>query len=696
MPIKFGDLIENANSSYAVIDLTDNQSRGVAFIDTVGTLTASISTNIQNITSDKRRQGMFLVVKDTAEVYILEGVGTGSNGTYTDAEFGVAPGEDGSLWKAIGSLELQTEDIGVNIDDAYANNGTGSTPNVGKTFGKYHPGFSQVIGSQGTQTGKVPVAAWMLEKAANPGYGVIASSQGATSLEIIRDALNELFQLQPNIAASGSIEFNQPSGSITLSASCDNVNETTCTSFVFYAREIGSATWGSPISTQPGASISGGQNVNTATWSTSFTFNWSDQENQFENFEGYEFKVVVTDGLTATGEDTDSVARGPYSVPLISSWSVTRQKNNTLYNGTNVANDNDSSESDTFRVLGNIDSDISFTITPSSLNDDSITSASHTWYLLRKSVGEGSFSNWVQIKSGSFTLSGSTSVNINTTDEGESSLSLLTNKLQYAVVVSDLFTQNQAFSINNHLSDNSVNDYWGNVDYAIYGSSTSGVGASFSGTPSGSSYSGNLSPQIRFVAPWFTGYIPESSFGANYATIQSVTSTQRDNIQDYQFGTGADIWTDVNAHEESPLLPLGTVVPPIGNGTPGGAFQIGSWAVTANARFYLMGVKQSLDATSGYSTSPNTSSFTNYASNNPSADFDLGIGHTSPGGEVYIGSNSTNQNGSLIANYMDVNIVGRADASGAAIANRTITAQYYNLLVGDQTSSVNGAVKIAK
>ena len=695
MPIKFGDLIENANSSYAVIDLTDNQSRGVAFIDTVGTLTAGLSTNIQNITSDKRRKGMFLVVKDTAEVYILEADGTGTGGTYIDAEFGLAPGQEGSPWKAIGSLELQTTDIAVNIDDAYANNGTGSTPNVGKTFGKYHPGFSQVIGSQGTQTGKIPVAAWMTEKAADPSYSVIASSQGATSLEIIRDALNELFQLQPDITASGPIEFNQPSGTITLNASCDNVNQTTCTSFVFYAREIGAPTWGSPISTQLGSSIPGGTDVNTVTWSTTFNFVWDGQDNQFQNFDGFEFKVEVTDGLTATGEDTASVARGPYNVPLISSWSVTRQKNNTLYNGTDVAGDNDYSESDTFRVLGNIDSDISFTITPSALNHDSITNASHTWYLLRKSIGEGSFSSWVQIQSGSFTLSGNASVTINTTDEGESSLSLLTNKLQYAVVVGDAFTQNQSFSINNHLSNNSTNSYWGNVDYAISGANGSGVNSSFSGTPAGN-YSGNLSQQIRFVAPWFTGYIPESLFGGDFLTIGTVTSTQVDNIQDYQFGTGADVWTDVNTHEESPLLPAGTAVPPTGNGTPGGAFQIGSWSNTANARFYLLGVKQKLDAISGYDTSDQASEFTNYASSNPSVDFDLGIGHINPTGEVYIGAVSSNQNGSLIVNDMDVTIVGRTDANGDAIANRTITAQYYALLVGDQTSSVSGAVKIAK
>ena len=53
MPIKFGDLIENSNSSYAVIDLTDNQSRGVAFLDDIlplsGTTSAAIELSLIHI-----------------------------------------------------------------------------------------------------------------------------------------------------------------------------------------------------------------------------------------------------------------------------------------------------------------------------------------------------------------------------------------------------------------------------------------------------------------------------------------------------------------------------------------------------------------------------------------------------------------------------------------------------------------------
>ena len=150
MPIKFGDLIENANAEYAVIDLTDNQARGVAFVDDFGGLTGEISSVINNAVSvDKRKQGMLLVNKDTAEVFLLEGAPADPATGYTDSEFGTVPGATGSNWKAVGSLELQNTNIDVNISSD-------------KSFGKYTPSFSQTVG--GTEyTGVVPVQAWMSE-----------------------------------------------------------------------------------------------------------------------------------------------------------------------------------------------------------------------------------------------------------------------------------------------------------------------------------------------------------------------------------------------------------------------------------------------------------------------------------------------------------------------------------------------------
>lgn len=700
MPIKFGDLIENANSAYAVIDLTDNQSRGVAFIDAFGTLTDGISTNLTNVPADKRRQGMLLVDKETAEVFILEGADSDDDNTYTDAEFGTAPGEEDSKWKAVGSLELQTEDIAVNIDESYANNGSGTSPNVGKTFGKYHPGFSQIVGEQGTQTGKIPVEAWIAEKTVNSDYGVIASAQGATSLEIIRDALNELFALQPSLAASGVIEFNQPSGNIALSASCDNLNETTCTSFEFYAREIGSSSWGSPVATV--TSGSGFTDTTTNTWSASHNFTWDGQDDQYQNFEGFEFKVEVLDGVGSTGSAEDSVERSNYVIPEISNWSVTRQKNNTLYNGTDAsASDNDYNETDEYRVLGNIDSDIDFTITPSVSNDGSITDGSHTWTLIRKSIGEGAVSNWVQIDSGSFVLGSETSYNVSTSDTGAASLSLKTNKLQYAVVVDDVFTTNLSYNLNNHLSDKSGLDYWGQKDYQIINQAAQGVISQFSGNPSGTQYAGNVSPQIRFVPPWFTGYIPEATFGAGFATISQLTSDQTDTIIGYQFNTsGSNAWVDVEAHEESPLLLRGPIVPPIGNGQASGAYQLGSWAPDSNSRFYLIGVRiyNDISGTSGYSTNSNASLFVNYASDVYNNDLLLPIGSANVDGEIYIGSSSQNQNTAFKTNgsIENISIVGRTDGAGNAIANRTITDMTYSFVVGDQVGSVSGALKIAK
>ena len=72
MPIKFGDLIENANTSYALIDLTDNQSRGVCFLDNFGTVTAETNSSaLASVPQDKRRKGMLLVIKSEARYTYL-------------------------------------------------------------------------------------------------------------------------------------------------------------------------------------------------------------------------------------------------------------------------------------------------------------------------------------------------------------------------------------------------------------------------------------------------------------------------------------------------------------------------------------------------------------------------------------------------------------------------------------------------
>ena len=373
MPIKFGDLIENANSSYAVIDLTDNQSRGVAFIDGVGTLAGTISANINAISQDKRQQGMLLVTKDTAEVYLLEtapdidvnGLTVGTLVDYSDGLFGVAPGEVGSPWKEIGSLELQTSNIEVNIDDAF--NGSG------KTFGKYHPGYSQLVGSQGTYTGIIPVEHWMDEKSANPAYAVVASSQGATALEIIRDALNESFPLVPVVTSSvSSVPFNEQTFQSTFTVNVPKANDVNITNIEIQYRESGTSTW----STFPGgdfqeAQINNAQDTATVTLSNA-TLNPDDD---FFDFAGYDIRANATDASGSTGVGETNITRDNYQSSYATVVTTARVYNNTTFA---------KNETDLLRVTSNVDTTITFNATISQANDSTIKDGTHYYTVYRR------------------------------------------------------------------------------------------------------------------------------------------------------------------------------------------------------------------------------------------------------------------------------------------------------------------------
>jgi hypothetical protein len=688
MPIKFGDLIENANSAYAVIDLTDNQSRGVAFIDAFGALSGGVSTALTNVTLDKRKQGMLLVDKESAEVFLLEGAPADAGAGYTDSEFGTAPGETGSKWKAVGSLELQTEDIAVNIDDA-------------KSFGKYTPAFTQTIG--GTEyTAKIPVAAWMTEAAAsNPAP--IASASGATSLEIIRDALNEVFTLQPTINAAGNIQFNEPSGTIDLSASCNNVNETTCTNFKFYVREPGGSY--TLLSTVPTANVVNGNDATAVTWTATATHTWDVGANQFDDFEGFEYKVEVLDAFGSTGSAEDDVDRGDYFFPQVSNFTVERQFNNTIYNG-QFSGTNDVNESDNYRVLGNIDSDISFTITPSTSNDTSITGGSHSWRLLRKNTAEGVTSDWNQIKTGTFTLGGASSHTVTTTDEGDQSLSTLANKVQYCVLVLDIFTDTDQSATNSALINYSSSQQWlssSSNTFQIPGSTGSGVSSSYSATPTSSSnYSGHLSEQIRFVAPQFAGYIPEATIGTGSLPISAVSQSHIDALLTYQFGSDfndvATLPADAIGNINSPYL-LKFDFPKQGN-TQGasGAYSLNSITGNGGGRFYMIlhRQRQGSDSLVPGIYDKDGSGLTDYSSS--TADyFDPRVGSTSAVGQIFCNGNDGNQNTAFSISAAgapgdsdQIKIVGRRDAQGNAMASRTNAIQYY-VLLGNQSNNVSQA-----
>ncbi len=693
MPIKFGDLIENANSSYAVIDLTDNQSRGVAFIDELGALTDGISSNLTAITPDKRRQGMLLVDKGTAEVYILEGADSDNDNTYTDAEFGTAPGETGTKWKAVGSLELQTTDIPVNIDDTYANNGTGTSPNVGKTFGKYHPGFEQVVGSQGNQVGKVPVAAWMTEKAANPSYGVIASAQGATALEIIRDALNELFPLQPTITVSGEIEFNQPDGTITISSvSVPNVNDDEIVKFQVYRREIGTGSW-TLHQEITGASI---QNATSATATANPTdFSWDVGANQFYDFDGFEFYVYAEDSLGATGNSgVVQVQRQNYYAPTVSNFAVERQYDNAFYNGGTGQN-----ETDFLRTAFNVHSTIAFDVLPNSNNDSSLTDGSHTVKVLRKNTTAGAGGGWGQIKT--FTFTGNTTQSFSFNDDGtggddtSTGPAITATKIQYRVIVTDGYTS--AFPNADMIEeDGSTSDTWAS-DY--YAGSTDYSNAAYS----------HVSEQIRFALPVFGGFIDADDFGGQGPILDPATIDQAmlDTMVDFATGGAEGGTTDPSQVQEAYgsfpyLLWKPNIFPPLGDTytTSGNILADFSTLAPPSTRFFML-IPQA-------NQTPNTGvpSGTYYSTGNDSEfngeTLQWGTQNENPPilDALFVDQSQVSALEGAFYKEEDVEVpvVGKGDANGTAPFNNFSWKSdiKYTAYIAKTTSNVNSQIRVSQ
>ena len=509
MPIKFGDLIENANAGYALIDLTDNQSRGVSFINTVGSLTnpGGVSNAIyQGVTSDKRRQGMLLVIKDAAEVYILEG-GPDSGTEYTDNYFGLAPGQAGSPWKVVGSLDLYNTNIDVNISDSFNGNG--------KTFGKYHPGFEQEIGGT-NYVGVVPIEAWMAE-AASGNSSPVSSPLGATALEIIVDALNEQFPLSPSFSVSFSdVPFNEQqvtSESIT-SITVPKANGVDITNIKYYWKETQNDNWNLIGELDVAQIDNNGDNGSVSGISLPNLTITAD----YYDFEGVSFKVEATDELGATGFSTQNKPRKDYRAPQISGTAAARQYQNSTF-----ANN----ESDYLRVAGNVDSVITATITlDTSYNDTTIQNSQHQYQIWsREKINSTSYGAWTAVNSPTnFSFTNGT-YSVTYAHAGAASIDYKSQEAQYKVVCWDAYTSSQVTPQSDILlASGGTNESWINP----YEYSSTAVTA------------GCNSDLIKFRYPVFVGHVvPTDTTDIDGGVLSAVSETLEDQIVGFMTGASS-------------------------------------------------------------------------------------------------------------------------------------------------------------
>ena len=73
------------------------------------------------------------------------------------------------------------------------------------------------------------------------------------------------------------------------------------TSFVIQFRELGGGGSFTTLTTLNTAQITNGNDATASSFSGTFTHTWSGQDNQFNDFDGFEYKVIATDAAGAVG-----------------------------------------------------------------------------------------------------------------------------------------------------------------------------------------------------------------------------------------------------------------------------------------------------------------------------------------------------------------------------------------------------------
>ena len=367
MAIKFGDRLVNINPDYALIDLSDNQARGVAFFQNGITESA-----LSDVPEDKRLAGMLGVDVANDKVFIFTGsqaeadninlfhiapLDAAGNPINQQATSGTASG--GTYWEEIGTVERRFDNIPVAIGD-------------GKTFGKYrndydHPIFPNNIGV-------IPVTD-------------IGAGQGMTALEIIIEALSEnqtipvqfdvFDDVNPVTSGEGEVDlagasnpdgqfaFGQQSGTVGYSITANNINvnivddqgvpasldtaNTSATCAIKFRRRGSNDSFENFV-----ASVGlAGPDAN-GDFTASGTSPWATTD-QFDDFDGFEFKVEITDTLGMTGSATDSIGVSTYNPPHVTFTAERQDTTNSQF----MVN-----ESDAHRMPGNVNTVLTWTIDP--------------------------------------------------------------------------------------------------------------------------------------------------------------------------------------------------------------------------------------------------------------------------------------------------------------------------------------------
>ena len=297
MAIKFGDLLENVNPDRAVIDLIENNAKGLLFVSDFDDQNASQAANngVAGIPREKRSVGALVCDRTTGELFCYTG---GQLNEEITLEVPV-PASDGGWddtdeatrnWVQIGTLEKRDTPLQANIS-------------TGPETLASNASLSQVIETVNLLITDPPRSFGKFLG----GDQVVEDSESLSALEIIVRALSQFLEYDTtlSITSGAPLQFGQNSGTIDLSFDITSVNYDLTNeagdniipqSFELFYRpvETPAASWVSSGGTVNISADNFSSNTSTATLTPSFEFDSSDVDDNFD-FDGFQFKVEIRD-----------------------------------------------------------------------------------------------------------------------------------------------------------------------------------------------------------------------------------------------------------------------------------------------------------------------------------------------------------------------------------------------------------------
>jgi len=410
MAIKFGDILQNQNSAYPIVDGSNNDIKGVIF---------SSGLPANGDFPNKRALGTILVDTSNDKMYF-----------YTGNDLENATWGNTNNWSemAQGSGEtIQTEDIPISIP-------------TGTSFGRF-----------------------------TSDDGSIDVGDGSTAMQIIIKALTA-FQA-PEAAFTGSdlnvgYDTTTQTVSKTVTFTVKNNNQSVVadntTSSAFAIREVklfrklGNGAYSEVANATPSVNDFSTNNfaaLNTAGTPTNQSFSFTESVSVLSGSADFTYKVVVTPNdsagsattvfeIAGANNNSGRIDCASYSAPGISGASTTRANTSSHFVGT--------SESNNTREKGNIGTKLSFTITQNT------SLVPITQFVLKRSINGGAATTILTVSGLNLTSNSNRLVfdsvetsanNVTGTDTGAAGYtnvssayptgSIDANTIQYSIVITD-------------------------------------------------------------------------------------------------------------------------------------------------------------------------------------------------------------------------------------------------------------------